>query len=224
MQHKVLAVALLSFSSMAAHAFDSAASISVGTTGVGLHFSLPVQEKFNIRLGANAFPSYSHSETTDDLNVDMKLKAQTFDLLADYHVFGGSFRFSTGAVYNGMRLTGTARPTSGATYDFDGRIYSAQQVGQVDARIDFRKVAPYLGIGWGRPITNERSGLGFFGDFGVLFTGSPRTRLTSTNCQASAQECRTFQNELDREANEVNEEAKDYKLFPVIRIGLSYRF
>jgi hypothetical protein len=68
-------------------------SASVGTTGAGLHLSVPVAEKFNLRFGINGL-SRSADGNTDDVDYDYKLKMSTVDALVDYFPMNGAFRIS----------------------------------------------------------------------------------------------------------------------------------
>lgn len=138
-KHAVFA-AVAGLFAMSAHAQGPGISASVGTTGLGLHLSVPVLDKVSARVGANAF-NYDYSGSTDEVDYDFDLKLKTFDALLDYRPFGGTFRLTTGAVRNGNKVTAQARPNSGQTYTINGRTYSAAQAGTIDGKIDFKKVA-----------------------------------------------------------------------------------
>lgn len=200
-----------------------AISAEVGTTGLGLHLTLPVSANLNSRIGFNVF-SFDTSRSTDDAEYDAKLKLNTIDALLDYHPMTGSgLRLTGGLVYNNNRIDVTARPTGSSTYTFNGNLYNASQVGEVDGRIDFRKVAPYLGFGWGNA-PGSRSGWSFTSDFGVMFQGSPNTSLTNRNCTLDVALCNRLAGDLEAENRELQDDADSFRFYPVVRIGVSYRF
>ena len=58
------------------------------------------------------------------------------------------------------------------TYTINGDTYTAQQVGRLTGKVTWRRVAPYLGIGWGSKAARQ-SGFSMGFDVGVLVTGSP---------------------------------------------------
>lgn len=201
----------------------AAVSASVGTTGFGLHLTVPVAPSINSRVGFNTF-SYDTSDSTNDFNYDAKLKLNTFDALLDYYpMAGSSLRLTGGVVYNNNKVDITARPSSTASYTFNGTTYSAAGAGEVDGRIDFRKTAPYLGIGWGNALTSQY-GWSFSSDFGVLFQGSPRTSLSSRNCTLGSLLCDQLASDLAAENRTLQDDADAFRFYPVIRVSVSYRF
>lgn len=200
-----------------------AVSAEVGTTGLGLHLTLPVSANLNSRIGFNAF-NYDTSGNTDDAEYDAKLKLNTIDALLDYYPMAGSgMRLTGGLVYNNSKIDITARSNDSSTYTFNGNTYLASQVGEVDGRIDFRKVAPYLGFGWGNAL-GSKGGWSFTSDFGVMFQGSPNTSLTSRDCTLGAELCNRLVGDLEQENRELQDDADSFRFYPVIRVGISYRF
>lgn len=221
---KILVAATVLAGAMTMNAASAAPAISaeVGTTGFGLHLTLPVAAKINTRIGFNAF-SYDTSDTVDDVDYDAKLKLNTIDALLDYYPFSSGMRLTGGIVYNNSKIDITARSNSNQTYTFNDRVYIANQVGEVDGRIDFRKTAPYLGFGWGNALGTQR-GWSFTSDFGVLFQGSPRTSLTSRNCTIDATLCSQLATDLAEENRQLQDDADSFRFYPVVRVGVSYRF
>lgn len=225
MKKYLLALAVVgAFASISgvAQARDVGVTAEVGTTGLGLHLVTPIREDLNARIGFNAM-NFNLSESSDDTDYDIKADLQTFDVLLDYYpAAGSSFRLTGGLIYNGNKLTAKARAKNG-TYTFNGETYSAADVGTVDGRMDFKKIAPYLGIGWGNAVAAS-GGWGFAADVGVMFQGSPDVNLASNNCTAPAVACERLRSDLQAENRELNSSAHDFQYYPVVRVGASYRF
>jgi hypothetical protein len=199
---------------------EIATTLDLGTTGLGLHVTTPLTQKLNGRIGAN-LANFSYEGSTSDTDYDFRLKLKTVDALLDYHPFDGVFRVTGGVVYNGNKIDARAKP-NGGTYTVNNVAYSAGAVGDLSSKIDFRKAAPYLGIGWGNAV--REAGWSFGTDLGLMFQGTPRTQLASNNCTAVAVLCSQLANDVAAENLKLGEEVKDFKLYPVIRVGLSYRF
>lgn len=216
-----ICVSAFAFSATSATAADVAASLDLGTTGFGLHVTTPLAAQVNARVGVN-FANYKYDGSTSDIDYDFKLKLATFDALLDYHPFDGAFRLSAGAIYNGNKIEARGKPTGSGTYDINGNIYSASAVGNLDGKIDFRKVAPYLGIGWGNAV--KTAGWGFGMDLGVTLSGSPKTQLASSGCTMSTTLCAQLSRDIAAENAKLADEVDDFKFYPVIRVGASYRF
>ncbi len=206
----------------AAQARDVGISADIGTTGAGFHLVTSLHDRLNARLGINGL-SYSTTKSTDDADFDASLKMRTVDALLDYYPTTSQFRLSAGLIYNGSKITARAKPTSQGEYTFNDTTYKASDAGQVDGRIDFRKTAPYLGIGWGNAVAVNK-GWGVTSDIGVMFQGSPRTQLTNTGCNPALVDCVQLQSDLEAERRKLDDKARDIRYYPVIRIGATYKF
>ncbi|WP_317205908.1 hypothetical protein [Janthinobacterium sp.] len=193
----------------------------LGTTGVGAHLSVPLQANLNVRVGIN-YLNYSYNSSTSDVEYDFKLKLRTFDALLDYYPMDSSFRVSAGLVYNGNKIDAHGKPSGTGTYTLNGHTYLASSAGTVDGAIDFRKTAPYLGIGWGNAAKD--SGWGFSSDIGVLLQGAPDSSLTNNGCTAPAPVCAQLATDVAAENVKLSDKVHSFKAYPVIRIGANYRF
>lgn len=205
-----------------AQAADVGLTVGVGTTGGAVHLSTSLSESFNARVGYNGL-SRSQEDNTDDVNYDFKLKLATFEALVDYFPMQGAFRVTAGVVQNDNKFEGSGRPKGNGTYTINDNTYSASTFGSLTAVVEFRKVAPYLGIGFGNAVAKDK-GWGFSSDFGVVFQGEPKSTLTNKGCTASAGECAQIASDLRAENDSLQEEIKDFKLLPVVRVGVSYKF
>lgn len=223
MKNKIAAACTLAGLSLAGTAgAQIAVTGSLGTTGVGAHLTVPVMPQLNARFGLNAL-RYNYEGSTTDLEYDYKLKLRTVDALLDYYPQGTGFRLTGGIVFNGNKIDAVGQPTPGGTYTLNGRTYSVATAGTLDGRIDFRNIAPYLGIGWGSAAGKDK-GWKVSGDLGVMLQGSPRTSLANVGCTAPAPLCSQLAADVAAENLRLNDEADDFKVFPVLRIGASYSF
>lgn len=222
MDLKIRIGALLGALSVVASAqAGTSVAVDIGSTGVGAHVSVPVRPSLNLRFGVN-YANYSTTRDTDDANYDLDLKLKTVDVLVDYFPGDSRFRVSGGAVYNGNRFDTHAKPTASAVYTLNNNTYPAATAGIIDGAIDFHKVAPYLGIGWGNAAAAP--GWGFVADLGVLFQGAPNSTLGNRGCTAASAICARLASDLVAENIKLKDEMKDFKFYPVLRIGVSYGF
>lgn len=206
-----------------AQARDFAGELDIGTTGLGAHLVSPITPTVNGRIGFNAF-NYTYSSSTANANYDFKLKAQTIDLLADWYPSANGFHVTGGLIFNGNKIDMRGKPNNAGNFTFQGNTYASAQAGSVVGRADFRSTAPYLGIGFGNPMTNAAGGWGFTSDLGAMFQGSPNTTLRSEGCTASAATCAQLASDLVLENARLRDKVKNANVYPVLRIGASYRF
>lgn len=207
---------------VAANATDVGVSADVGTLGAGLHLIVPTQDNLNVRIGFSGY-NYNYDGSTSDVNYDFKLKLQTIDALLDWYPLSGSFHLSGGFFHNGNKITSVAKPGINGTYTINGDTYTTAEAGTIDGSTDFRSAAPYLGIGWGNPVSKGR-GWGFTSDIGVIFQGAPTSTLTSSGCAATAQTCAQLYNDLSAETINLDQKTNNFKYYPVVRVGVSYSF
>jgi hypothetical protein len=215
-------VAALAAMPMTSNASNVGLSADIGTTGLGLHVTVPAMENVNARLGLN-YLSYSYSGSTSQVDYDFKMKLNTFDALLDWHPMASGFRVSGGLVYNNNKIDATAKSNATGTYTIQGHTYTAADAGQINGSIDFRKVAPYVGIGWGNAISADK-GWGFSADLGALIQGSPNTSLTNTGCNALAVSCAQLATDVAAENKSLDDKVSKFNVYPVVRVGLSYKF
>jgi hypothetical protein len=201
---------------------DTSLGLRGGTLGAGAELSYALSQRAAVRLNADGY-NRTQSSTEADIQYDMKLKLQTASLLGDWFPFANNFRISLGAMFNGNKLTMKGQP-SGGTFRINDQIYTAAEVGSLDAKVDFNKAAPYFGIGYGRPIN---SGLSLIFDLGVMFQGSPKSKI-DVNCGTAAPQgsprCTQLQNDAKGEESQLDDSLRSFKYYPVISLGLAYTF
>ncbi|MDP9109247.1 MAG: hypothetical protein M3N23_09280 [Pseudomonadota bacterium] len=217
-----LAAFLLGQFAISACATDLSLTADLGSTGLGMHLTTPMQPSLNGRFGLN-YAKYKYNTSTSNVNYDFNLKLNTFDALLDYYPRDNPFRVSAGLVYNSNKIDATGLAAAGGTYLINGTIYNAASAGQINGTIEYRKLAPYLGIGWGNPFRRE-AGWGFSADAGILFQGSASTSLNNSGCSADAATCAQLSSDLAAENARLQDKADNLRLYPVVRIGASYRF
>lgn len=199
------------------------ATLDLGTTGVGAHLVLPIAPGLNGRLGVNYF-KHDFTKRAGLVDYDLDGKLQTVDALLDWYPRAGShFRLTGGVLYNDTRFDALARPDQLGIFRLNGVQYSGTDVGVLVGKVDFRKAAPYLGIGWGNAFNTER-GWNIGGDLGVFYQGSARVSLRSERCTVASALCERLARDVAAEQARLADDASDYKFYPVLRASLSYRF
>lgn len=195
----------------------------IGTLGYGAEFNLGFSDSFATRFGINAY-TYTRNANSGTVNYDFKLQLKTASLLADWYPFEGSFRASGGLMYNNNKISLNALP-SGGSYNINGVSYTNANVGSLQGTLTFNKAAPYLGIGWGNPVATDK-GWGMLIDFGVMFQGQPKTNLTVTCGTAivATPACTQLQADAAAENAKLENDLSNYKLWPVVSIGISYQW
>ena len=134
-----------------------------------------------------------------------------------------NFRITLGVMYDGNKLSLTGKPT-GTKYTINGVTYNSSDVGSLTAEVDFKKAAPYFGIGYGRPIGK---GFSLTFDLGAMYQGTPKSTITVTcgsTASAAPGGCSGLQNAATAEQAKLDSSLHSYKYYPVIDLGLAYTF
>lgn len=194
-----------------------------GSMGFGGGVGVGLTDTLRLRGGYTAFKTSKDISNTDiDYSGDLKLGGA--EAMLDWHPFHGTFRVTGGVVFaNRNEVTADGRPTDG-TYTINGNTYLASEVGSLDGHVEFKKTAPYLGIGWG-DVVDKSGHFSFIADIGLLFQGSADATLHA-NCGRAvpALECSRLQSDIRREEKDIEDDADDYKVWPVLSLGVAYRF
>lgn len=231
MKTKIPTTTLLATLALAAAVAPGQAQVAVsakaGTLGAGVELTLGLGPQLNARLGANGY-DHSDRQEASDIEYDAEARLRTFTGLLDWHPGGRGFRLTGGAVYNNTEIEGSSLPPASGTYDIGGVPVPASILGTLDGTIEFDPVVPYAGLGWGNAVAAGR-GWGFSFDLGVIFQGEAEVTLTPVlpagspiNTTPGAREA--LQILLDREEQDIEGDAADYDLYPVVSFGVSYRF
>ncbi len=215
--HNTLSALLVT--SLLAIPAQAATGLYSGVSSLGLQLGVAqsLTDQLSIKL-AYSGASYDADGETDGVDYEYDLDLSSVSLLLDWHVFDNGFRVTAGALANGNEISAESK-ISGATIEVGDTVFTADQVGRLEGDIEFDSLAPYLGIGWGRALGE---GFSVMFDLGVAFQGEPEVDLRSVGG--------TFSNnpiliaEVEREEQELQDDAEDFDLYPVISLGFSYRF
>jgi len=200
-----------------------AVGTSASTLGLGLEITKPINNQFNMRFGINKYAD-TLSREIDQVKYEANLSLQTVAVNTDWHPFTGGFtrglRLTGGLMINNNEISGTATPAENFT--IGGQDYS-KLVGTditVNTRIGFKKIAPYLGFGYDK-VSKHHRGLSLTADFGILFQGRPEIDTPTVSNDINGL---VNQADLDKEVSIFEEDLEDFKIWPVLAIGLNYQF
>lgn len=197
-----------------------AAGVTAGTLGVGAEASYGLSPRFNLRGVVAGLDISEDLEPDDgsDLDYDGDLELRNAAALVDFHPFAGGFRLSGGAVINGNEIRASAECNRAGGCRFgDSSMAVLAEGDSARASVEYDSVAPYLGLGWGN--APRRAGRwGFTADLGVMHLGDPDVSVSVSSANPQAQQ------EAENEERELEDDAEDFELYPVLMVGATYRF
>lgn len=193
-----------------AAAQDAGVAFHVGSLGLGADLAVGLNRNVGVRVGANLFP-FNIDVTSSDVSYTLNLPSPTFLAVLDLTP-GGVFRISGGAVIAPNDFEIEAQLDQAV--DIGGTLYTPQELGTLVGTFDTRAVAPYIGIGFGSP---GRGRARFFADLGVAFHGTPQVGAVVSGPIALDP---TFQLNLQREIQQIQDDVDPFKVYPVLSVGV----
>jgi hypothetical protein len=194
-----------------------AVSGKASTLGLGGEFTTAIKPDINVRVGYNMLDIDFDDEEIEDVEFDVGVDLSSFTALLDWYVFNGSFRLSGGLISMDNEIDLEARPTE--DIEIGDIHFAPDEVGYLYGSIENDEVVPYIGIGWGNPLTAGRR-WGFTCDFGVAFTSSPDVTLDARGGSNPPE----LDEELAKEKADIEDFFDDFELYPVIALNFFYRF
>ncbi|MGV3556939.1 hypothetical protein [Larkinella arboricola] len=192
-----------------------AVAIRAGTAGVGLDVFKSIAPRFTVRAGASLFfyqGQLDSGKPTDVVQIeyDFRLKLASFNALADFYPFKrADFRLTAGVFYNLNQLTFDGTPTK--EVKFNDVVFTKEQVGTINGKADFNKIAPYAGLGWGHPFRGAK--LKFMVDLGFFYQQSPQVTFVTTGMLEPSSD----------QGAVIEQNLQPLTFYPILNLGLSYR-
>ena len=184
-----------------------------GTLGVGPELTTKLATDINVRVGFNTFDLDFDDEEIDDVDYDLGIDLSSLSAIVDWHIFDDPFRISGGFISMHNEINLNATPNKNVEIGYS--TYTPAQIGTLNGSLDIDGLSPYVGIGWGNPFAGKRR-WGFTLDMGLAFTDSPDVKLTSSGIATLA--------DLEKERRDIEDDFDSLKVYPVITLGLFFRF
>ncbi len=220
---RIFAAALLSTGLAAgAHAATPLSEVAVGpvigTSGVGLQVIAPLWPKYlNITSGFSTL-GLGHNVSVDGTDYHGKLNLGGVPVYLSLFPFGGNFHLDGGLFINNNRFSATGNAEADMSYTINGHAYSAAQLGTLSGSSHFNQVAPYVGIGWGDPFLGGK--WTFTANAGVIFEGQSDIRLSAPGAAGIP----GAETDIQAEQRQLNHDVSFLTVWPVVNLGLVYRF
>jgi hypothetical protein len=212
-------VAALALAS-AASAQDSRFAIGaqLGTPGGGVSALYSLSPNFVVRGSYDAV-RYDRDDSYDDIDYNAQLDFNSPGAFIDWHPTGNAFFVSAGAFLGTRDVNLDATPTTNT--DIGGVVFTPAQIGNLTGKIELESTAPFVGLGYDNTFTHPGH-WGFRLLAGAAFGDSPQVDLNASGGSLSNDP--TFQARLAQEEADIQEDADNFKVLPVVQVGVTYRF
>ncbi len=194
-------------------------AVGGGTQGGSVEGAYSVNPYLTLRA-QGAFIDFDVDFKSSDVKYKGTLNHNTGGGFVDLHPFANPFVLSGGFVAGERKVKVHADPTASAVVKINGVPYQASQIISVDGDIALGDTAPFAGIGFDNTYTH-RGHWGFRAMAGVIFGDTPKVTLHANGPFADNA---TVLANLAAEQLSLQQDAKDYRYYPVAQVGVSYRF
>ncbi len=211
------------------------AAVKVSTLGGGAEVAVRVTHRTNVRAGFNVI-TYSRAFHKDGITYNGQLDFKTFEAHYDIFPWAKSFHISGGILaYSVDPITATALVPGNQSFTLGGVNFVSDPADPVtgNGKIVFNRAAPTLTFGFGNLVPRSAGKhLSIPVEFGVAFQGSPKATLglTGSVCDSTGVNCRTVasdptvQSQILSEQNKLNSSMSFFKVYPILSIGVGYKF
>jgi hypothetical protein len=196
----------------------NAFAVSFGSPGLGFDYARKLNAKLSAKIRYTTFKLEDYDAGEIDVNGNLvtgKVSGEynSIDLLVEFL----PFKNSSFKLVGGLGIINKSNIDIFMEYDnsvtFGDVVLEKEDYGNVNLGFNWdSRVAPYLGLGFGRAVPNSRFGFSIEG--GSYFTSSPDMSLEATKLLAPTAD----------QLEEINETFKTWKYIPVIQFRLSYAF
>ncbi len=192
-----------------------------GTTGIGGQAEFIVNDYLTGRVSGDwlGVDVSANTINLDDVNIEYAGRGNwtTVGAFADVHPFKSGW-FLSGGVFQGNRNASFAGvPTQNIV--IDGMTFTPDQIGTLHGNAKLPGTSPFAGLGWDQA-QHPRRGWTFRFLAGAAF-GGPKVTLwdVGPNSNLPIVQQWTLKEEADAQ-----DQVNGYKVYPVVQIGVGYRF
>ena len=196
-----------------------ALGIGVGTNGGVIEASASVNRLVVLRAQGSAI-DFIEGFNSGDIHYTGRLRFNQGGAFLDLHPFGNPLLISGGGVAGERKVNLNARPTLNGSITIGGITYTSSQVGEVNGTIDYGGVAPFAGLGWDNTFYTQHK-IGFRAIAGVVFGRGPNVNLAAVGPLATNSAVLAG---LVTEQSSLQHDARDYRYYPIVQLGVNYRF
>ncbi len=200
------------------------------TLGTGIEFATPLAGRINLRSSFNFF-AFNDPYSMDGVNYDARLHLQSSQTTLDWFV--GRFHISPGFLYVKNSMSAPVFVGPGQTFVLGTQTFlnSVDDPVTGSSSVIFpRTFAPLLLFGYGNLLPRSGEHLSLPIEVGVAYTGAAQINVALNGTACVTDGCVNFSQNADaqkflkQEINILNEDLKHYPVFPIVSVGLAYRF
>lgn len=196
-----------------------ALGVGVGTNGGVLEGAYAFNRYLDVRAQGAAI-GFDADFKSSDVKYKGKFRQFTGGADVDLHPFGNPLLVVGGFVSGERKVRVKADPTETATVKINGVTFPVSQVISLNGQADLGSTAPFAGIGFDNTFTHAGH-WGFRAVGGVIFGQDPKVRLDASGPFATNPAVVAA---VQKEEASLQHDVDGYRYYPVVQVGVTYRF
>lgn len=201
--------------------------VSVGVHGIAIDYTWQLNKNIDVRFALTDMP-FSDELEADGITYELEYERTNLAVLVDLMPWENGFHLTAGLFALEHQWLIDAK-LNGDYYIGDGQ-WQANDL-KLHGEITYAAASPYLGLGW-KNIFGENNHWAMTVEAGVMYVGSAAVDYGATGevCDVGGANCidsalgPVFQKNLAEEEQQLEEKLEDYEFWPVIQLGLNYKF
>ena len=192
------------------------ASITAGTTGIGVELKRMMTRNLNLRLGYSFLPKISvvRASTTDfDNNTNVDGNFSNVHLLAEYAPFKNVGVHLVGGAAYILELKTDINQVPTGNYSYGDITFTPEEIGTIHTVADWKGFAWYGGVSFFKIVPKKRFNITL--DLGTYYLSQPKTSITATNLLA--------QNASENNQIHWHENISQYRWLPVLQLNFNFK-
>jgi hypothetical protein len=210
-------------------------NFKASTLGAGGDIATSLGKHFALRGSINAL-DFDYPFSIDGVTYDSRFHLRSGGVSLDWFPTHGGLRVSPGVLYFKNNLSAISSVPPGKYFELgsQGFINSIDDPLNGTASVVFpRRVAPMLTIGFRSIVPSRGEGqrrLSFPAELGLAYTGAAKIDVTLNGTACTNEGCFTFadnaeaQDSLKAEIQKLNNRLESYPVYPIVSLGVAYRF
>jgi len=211
------------------------AGIKFSSLGAGVEFASSVTQSINVRMGGNFF-NYPIDNTRDDVTYKGNVRLHSVEAHIDWFPTHGNFHVGPGVLYYlSSPFNANLSIPGGTEFSLNTTDFVSSPNNPITgaASMHVHRIAPEITVGWGNLLPRgEGKHWSIPFEIGAAYQGDPRIQigLQGTACAPKGGACYDAATDpavLTPLAQEVKHRENDvswFRFYPIISIGVGYRF
>jgi hypothetical protein len=205
---------------------------SSGTLGLGGEIATPLTRLLNLRAGVDLL-NYDYGLAVDGANYAGQLHLKSGQATLDFFPCHCGFHVSPGVMVFRSAASATVFVPGGNTFSLGGQTFTSSASDPVNGSATMvfsRTMMPMFTFGFSNIIAHGKRHLTVPLELGAAYTGpyAAQLKLGGSACIAMAGCMSVTTPEIEQgvveEQRELNEPMKHYQLYPIVNLGIAYKF